>query len=445
MLSTILFFVSGFGVFLAKNLSGFGEIVFIPYNQKMSSQTVVITGLGIVNSIANNVSEFTSALKVGQCGVKATNDLTMPYMASVDPAIWQKLITEKKANKILRNNSLTAQISTCAAWEAFADAGLQTLEPSELNQMGLVIAGNNLAQSYIEQNHQKFSKQPEFINPTYAMSYFDTNVLGVISEVLNIHGPGFTVGGASASSNAALFQAFHLVKNGVVPRCMVVGALSELSPLEAQAFAILGAMNTTPNLEPYLASRPFDTNRAGFVYGQGAACVVIENLAVAQKRQAKIYAELAGVALCLDGNHMPEPTVAGEERAMREALQMAQITPEKINYINPHATASRLGDEVELQALKNIFGSHLKSVPVNATKALIGHGLSSAGLMELVATLVQMQNDFVHPHLGLDTPMSIDFDFVGKDFRSHRIDWALSNSFGFGGINTAVVIKNWGN
>jgi malonyl-ACP decarboxylase len=310
--------------------------------------------------------------------------------------------------------------------------------------MGIIVAGNNINQKFIIDNYKKYLKEPEYINPLYAISYADTDLMASISEILAIKGLGYTVGGSSASGNLGIYNAYHLVKHGYVKACLAVGALADFSELELQAFSILGAISCNKyNEHPQKASRPFDKNHKGFVYGQGSGCILLESLENALKREANILGEVIGASIVLDGNHLSNPSLEGEARAMSKAVAEANIDIADIQYINTHGTSSPLGDETELAAIKAIFKDRIKDIYINSTKSMVGHCIYSAGIIELIATILQMNEGFLHPNLNLDEPIDPDFLFVGKQMQKANIEYALSNSFGFGGFNSSIALNKY--
>ncbi|GAX59170.1 beta-ketoacyl-ACP synthase [Candidatus Scalindua japonica] len=418
---------------------------------------VVITGYGVINSVGHNVEDFTESLRSGKSGISTL--LTIPtdtcpvkigaeikdfsyidYLNSLEE-ISQSIYTISR--KVCNNSNLSTQISSCAAIQAYLDAELihSLLDSSSI---GIIVSGNNISQKYIIDNYDKFLKEPEYINPKYAISFLDTNIIGAISEILNIKGIGYSVGGASASGNLGLYNAYQLIQAGTVKACLCVGALADFSELELKAFSILGAMTgQTFNDQPEKASRPFDKKHDGFVFGQGSGCVVLESMESALSRDVQIRGEIVSAASGLDGNHLTNPSIEGEIKVMQSVLQETGITTKEIDYINTHGTSSPLGDITELDAIKHVFKECVKSIHINSTKSLIGHCIYSAGVVELIATLIQMKEGFYHPDINLDDPIDRQVNFVGKKVLTDvKINYALSNSFGFGGINSSILVKN---
>lgn len=419
---------------------------------------VVITGAGVINSIGHNVGEFTEALRLGKSGVHTlrtipTDNASVKIGAEIKDFSYidyldklQRLCKDlyTRSRKILNNSNLSTQISSCAAIQAYLDADLINSNLDN-DSIGIIVAGNNISQKYIIDNYKKYLKEPEYINPKYAISFLDTNIIGAISETLKIRGIGYTVGGASASGNLGIYNAYQLVKTGAVKACMCVGALADFSELEMKALSILGAMSCHRfNDHPEKASRPFDKNHEGFVFGQGSGCVILESLGSALNRNALIKGEIISVAAGLDGNHLANPCAEGEAKVMRSVLQDAGIMPKDVDYINAHGTSSPLGDVTELRAMRNVFQDSMASIHVNSTKSMIGHCVYSAGVIELITTLIQMNEGFCHPNINLDDPIDSYVNFTGKEALAEvKINYAISNSFGFGGINSSILVKRY--
>ena len=418
-----------------------------------NSRQVVITGMGVVTSIGDNVTAFDLALRNGCSGVTRLStfqrDLPVAIGAELKDFDAAAVLARSgagegvcvRARRVLRNAPLPVRAGVCAAAEAFGAAGLTALEPAAI---ALVIGGNNLHPAYSFENFQKYVAQPEYIDPRYALSSLDTSVLAAVSEVLGIKGIGLNVGGASASGNLAVIQGCSLVRLGQADACMCIGALCHLSPLEFHAFAAIGALNAERfQDQPQRASRPFDVQHAGFVYGQGSACMVLESVDTAEERGAAILGKISGSSIVLDANSSANPDICGEIRAMKNALRDAGIAASSIQYVNAHGTSSALGDSAECSALKHVFAGSLDSVYVNSTKSLIGHTLTAAGTIELVATVLQMNGGYCHPTLNLETPIDDTLHFVGPHRIDAEIEYAMSNSFAFGGINSSVIVERF--
>ncbi len=412
--------------------------------------------MGVVCSVGHGVARFTAALRQGVSGIgfRATPAATAPRG---EVAVAAELVGFNVADALsglehvsdelrgqafglTRRAPLCIQTAAIAAIEAWADAGLDTagVDPERI---GLVVAGNNIAQGYIATTYREYGDDPSFVNPRFALQFMDTNHVGVVSELLGVAGEGFTVGGASASGNVALIKAHQMVSLGLCDVCVVVGAMADLSALDLQAFYNCGAMSKQYMDEPGAACRPFDRGHDGFVYGQGSGCLILESAASAVARGAAATAELLGGAICLDRNSSTNPSVAGEARAMAQALGSAEIAAGEVAYINAHGSSSPLGDRTEAEAIKTVFADHLAKITVNSTKSMIGHCLWSAGTVEAIATIVQMRDGFIHPNLNLLDPIDPDIRFAGADAEMRPVQHAISNSFGFGGINSSLVLR----
>ncbi|OKP52610.1 poly(3-hydroxyalkanoate) depolymerase [Serratia marcescens] len=413
---------------------------------------VVVTGLGVSAANGIGVPAFTRALKSGVSGVKwhvnefpeikaSLADYSYPTTLASLPLSPETL---KQALRLGAKAPLSARMSLATALEAWHDAFADGC-PYPPEQRGIIVAGHNIEQGYQYQIRQSYADRPEFVPASHALCFMDTHQLALLSELLTVRGEGCTVGGASASGNVGLIQAYRQVASGVTQACLVVGAMADLSPPEIQAFKNSGALLSDGNAEEAARlCRPFDSDRRGFVYGQGCACLLLENEQSARERRAPIWGRVLGGSLCLDANRGSNPSCEGEARAMLQALQAANCSYDAVNYINTHGTSSLLGDDTEIAAIKQAFGPYHRQIWLNATKSLTGHCLYAAAAVEAAATLIQMKAGFLHPNLNLDTPIDNDCRFVGQQAQSQPIAIALNNAFGFGGINTCVVLEHVG-
>ncbi len=416
-----------------------------------SDNHVVITGMGLVCAVGDTLDTFAASLKLGHSGIRSVDHPDLPiqagalitdfdYKAGINslkelpPAL---LVRAQTADRRAPYGVKLAVYSVLCAWQqaGLSDADLDT------SRIGLIIAGQNLSSRDSYDHYQRYQSDPEYLPAIYGLHFLDTYLVGMLSEILQIQGPGFTIGGASATGNVGMIQGSQLVRSGVVDVCVVVGAMADVSPLEIQAWKNMGAVGGK-TLTAEQSCRPFDRAHEGFVYGQGCGCVILENKTVARQRGTDKLATLAGTALTLDGYRLADPKPDGEARAMRQALRMADKTVADIAYINTHGTSSALGDDAEIAAIKTVFKDHIDRIWINATKGLTGHCLYAAGVIEAIATVIQMRQGFVHPNKNLHTPIDGEARFVGEMFEKADIPCALSNSFGFGGINSAIVLTN---
>lgn len=323
--------------------------------------------------------------------------------------------------------------------EAWQDANLADVPPE---RMGLIVGGSNVQQRELIQTYESYRDRPEYIRPNHALTYMDSDVCGLCTEQFGIKGMAYTLGGASASGLLAIIQAIHAVRSEQVDVCIALGALADLSFFELQAFRSLGAMGSDRFADdPSRACRPFDASRDGFIYGESCGAVVIERAETARQRErVRPYARPTGWAVAMDGNRNPNPSYEGEVRVIQAALREAHLGARDIDYVNPHGTGSVVGDETELRVL---YDCQLAHAPINATKSVIGHGLSAAGTVEVIATLLQMRASRLHPTRNLDEPIDSRFRWVRHEPMAHEMGHALKMSMGFGGINAALILSRY--
>lgn len=409
-----------------------------------NSTPIVVSGIGITASIGQGRRAFTDALlagehrfsvmrRPGRQKLSVGDDVAAPFIgAEITDLRMPDAIQPTK----LRNASWSAQVALATLHEAWEDAGLDDVDPERI---GLIVGGSNLQQRELVLNQIKYQDRVEFLRPTHAMSFMDTDLCGICSETFGIRGLAITVGGASASGQLAAIQAVEAVRSGQVDVCIAMGALMDLSYFECQAFRSLGAMGSDRfATRPELACRPFDRDRDGFIFGEACGAIVVRRASDASGATRSPYAELKGWAMAWDANRNPNPSFEGETTVIRRALTMAGLAADKIDYVNPHGTASIVGDETELAALRACGLDHAY---INATKSLVGHGLSAAGMVELIAIMLQMQAGRLHPSRNLDNPIDPEFRWVGATPVDHAVERALNMSMGFGGINTAVCLQ----
>lgn len=404
----------------------------------------VITGVGIITAIGQGKASFTEALLTGRTafgylnrpgregGLEEAQKFIGAEIATLATAALQP-----EHHRLLRSASLSTQLTLLVALEAWQDAQLHAagINPERI---GLVIGGSNLQQREQAQTWQRHAANPQFVSPSYGLALWDTDLVGVLSQALQIQGEGYSVGSASASGAMAIIHAARQIQSGRTDVSLAVGALFDLSSWECHGLRNLGAMGSTRfQDQPQAACRPFDRESDGFIYGEGSGVIVLESAEHAQRRGAQAYGRLLGWGSALDGNRQANPNQAGEIRAMCAALQMADLSAAQIHYVNTHGTSSPLGDKTEVAALKAVGLAH---AALNATKSLTGHTLTAAGVIEAIATLLQMQAGRLHPTHNLENPIDPTLLWVKQNATAAEVDYALSNSFGFGGINTTLVL-----
>jgi 3-oxoacyl-(acyl-carrier-protein) synthase len=419
------------------------------------ARRVAVTGMGVVTPLGASLEEYFQALVAGRsaitrwrsmeerCASRIGGDLSGfdldQHFKSAGGAYPAALV--QSARKLMRPTPPTGRITAPAAMQAFVDAGLPHAS-LRAERIGHVLAGHNVNSNYVYEGHKVFLEEPEFIDALYGVVAEDTDVLSVISELLGLKGPSFTVGGACASGNLGLMAGLDLLRAGRVDAVLVTGASNDLDPPSLHSWVIIEALAFRSfNDDPARASRPFDALREGFVPCQGAAAVVLETMASARARGARIRAEILGAAAASDATRLTKPDQEGQVRAMRGALEDARVDAADVDYVNAHATSTPLGDAVEVAALKQVFGPRAYRIPVNSTKSMLGHCLSAAGLVEMVATILQMERGVLHPTINQEQKdPELDLDFVPNQARDGRIRVAISNGFGFGGLNACVVV-----
>jgi malonyl-ACP decarboxylase len=394
----------------------------------------VVTGMGVISAIGQGKAAFAAALLDGKA---AFDVMRRPgrqrESAYIGTEIREMAFPPGIARQTLRAASLSAQAALVVLQEAWVDARLFDVDPCRI---GLIVGGSNIQQRELAQIHESYRDRSAFLRPTYALSFMDSDLCGFCTAQFGIRGLAYTVGGASASGQLAIIQAAQAVSVDQVDVCIALGALMDLSYWECQSLRALGAMGSDRYAdEPALACRPFDCDHDGFIFGESCGAVVIESLESSQRRGVMPYAALRGWGVAMDGNRNPEPSLKGEMRAIQSALDASGFTPAQIDYVNPHGTGSIVGDETESKALRacGLAGAYL-----NATKSLIGHGLSAAGTVEVIATLLQMQAGQLHPTRNLENPIDLTLNWVTNKSIDHPIENALTLSMGFGGINTAL-------
>lgn len=412
-----------------------------------NERRVVITGLGAVTPLGNDVQTFWNALLAGECGIdKITAFDTAAYDCKIaaevknfDPA------PAFPSPKEVRRTDRFTQFGVYAGWQALKDSGLD-LEKANRDEIGVFI-GSGIGGLYTTEEQHKvlLAKGPGRVSPFMIPMLILNMGSGLFSMYYKLRGPNVATCSACATSTHAIGEAWRSIKMGAANVMFAGGAEATIVPLGIAGFCAMRALSTR-NDEPKKASRPFDVGRDGFVMGEGAAVVVLEELEHAKARGAKIYAELAGYGNTADANHMTAPAPHGEgaARCMRMALRSAGMKPEEISYINAHGTSTPPGDLAETEAIKDVFGDHAKKVAVSSTKGALGHMLGAAGAVETVICLKAIENQIVPPTLNLDNPdPECDLDYVPHQARKMQVNAILNNSFGFGGHNATILAKRF--
>jgi malonyl-ACP decarboxylase len=407
----------------------------------MTGQGVALTGLGVLTPGVGDPEEFARALRaghstIGHDGVAGAGS----FLRDFQPRKWAEArLSEADAAAVARiaaRTALPAATACCVAAQALTDAGL---DPGRRERTALVVAGNNLALGYQAATTLAHDREPRSVRPSHALTCLDTDTVGAVSEVTGVRSEGWTIGAASASGTLALIAGARLLHAGEADHCLVVAPAAELSAVEIDALRLAGALARPDGTDEAGLCRPFDERRRGFVAGQAAAAVVLERTGDARRRGAPVLAHLAGYGQRLDGHRGAEPDPRGQALAMSSALRRADLAPEEIDYVNAHGTGSRVGDAAEAAAVRAVFGERRSSF-LNSTKALVGHCLSATGLVEVVATVLQLRDGFVHANPNLRHPIDPGIGLVDRTAEAAPLRAAMSNSFAFGGVNTSVVL-----
>ncbi len=410
----------------------------------LSKRRVVITGLGLVSPIGNDLASGWAALLAGTSGVTTitrfdASDLACQVAAEVKDFDPSPYISPKDARRM----DLFIQYGIVAAFQAAADAGLDgsDIDPTRIGvNIGSGIGGLPL----IEETDGILREHgPRKVSPFFIPGSIINMVAGQVSIMKGYKGPSYGIVSACTTGAHCIGDAARVIAYGDADVMVAGGAEAAITRLGIAGFAAARALSTR-NDDPATASRPWDTGRDGFVMGEGAGVLVLEEYEHAKKRGAKIYAELAGFGMSSDAHHMTAPCEDGEgaARGMTNALRDAGINADQVDYINAHGTSTPLGDLAETIAIKRCFGDHAKKLVVNSTKSMVGHLLGGAGGVEAVYSVLAIHNQVSPPTINLlDQDPQCDLDYVANEARKMKIDVAISNSFGFGGTNGTLVFK----
>ena len=408
------------------------------------TRRVVITGMGLVTSLASDLPSYWDRLLNGKSGVGYIEQIdTTAFKVKIagevknfDP---EKVLDSKSCRRMDRFTQF-AMVSALSAWQ---DCGIDMSKEDPFRCGAIVGSGIGGLNEY-ETQHTKFMQGggPKGISPFVIPKMMPNAAAGNISIHFGLSAPSRGVSTACASATDAIADALRSIQLDDADVIVTGGAEAVITYMGVGGFIAARALSAR-NDNPQAASRPFDKDRDGFVLSEGGGIVVLEELEHAKKRGAKIYAELLGAGATSDAYNItaPHPEGLGASRAMQLALRHARINPDDIDYINAHGTSTELGDAAETLAIKKVFGSHARKLAVSSTKSMIGHLLGASGGVELIATALSLKYGVVHPTINLDTPdPACDLDYVPKVARKMPLRYALSNSFGFGGHNSSLVV-----
>tara|TARA_X000000368_G_scaffold70684_2_gene51307 strand:+ start:7808 stop:9049 length:1242 start_codon:yes stop_codon:yes gene_type:complete len=412
----------------------------------MSKRRVVVTGLGCITPVGNNIDDFWNSLLSGKSGVSNidvfdASEMSVKFSASINDFNAEKYFDVKEQRKL----DLFMQYGLAAAIDAVSDS---TIDNPELDKerIGVCIGSGIGGLSSIENTHDTLKKSgPRRISPFFIPATIINMISGNLSIKYGFKGPNSSIVTACTTGTHNIGEGFRQIQYSHADIMLCGGAEMATTPLGIGGFAAARALSTR-NDAPQQASRPWDTGRDGFVLGDGAGVLVLEELEHAKTRGAKIYAEVVGYGMSADAFHMTLPSETGEgaQRCMKNAIKDAGINREDIGYINAHGTSTPAGDVVEAKAIKSMFGDHSKSIIVNSTKSMIGHLLGAAGGVEAIATALSLKNQKIHQTINVDNQdPECDLDFNISGSKDVDIKYALSNSFGFGGTNGSLIFSKY--
>jgi len=405
---------------------------------------VVVTGLGIVSALGTDVETFWNNALAGKSGVSRISRFD-PSNLSVQFAgeVKDFDLTKKIDPKAIRRMDRFTQFAMWAAIDAVADSKI-ILDNEDKNRFGVIVGSGMGGIETWEKQHEVFmTKGPNRVSPLLIPMMIPDMAAGQISIHFGLRGPNYCTTSACASGAHAIGNSFRHILIGDADIMVTGGTETPISGYCISGFANMGALSKR-NDNPEKASRPFSKDRDGFVIAEGSGIVVLEELEHAKKRNAKIYCEMNGFGVTGDGYHItaPAPEGAGAFEAMRRAIIEAKLTIDDIDYINAHGTSTDLNDLTETQAIKRLFGERAKKIAVNSTKSMTGHTLGAAGSIEFVVLSLSVLHQKIHPTINLETPdPELDLDYVTEGARDIKIRAALSNSLGFGGHNTCLLVK----
>ncbi|MFN0116948.1 MAG: beta-ketoacyl-ACP synthase II [Elusimicrobiota bacterium] len=409
---------------------------------------IVITGVGVVSPIGIGKNDYWDSLLNGRPGFQRITKFDAgAYPCQIDAEVKNFDPTLYMDKKKARRMDLFTQFALAAAKMAVQDAQLD-LSKIDLERAGVIVGSGIGGLPTIESQHKiLLEKGPNRVTP-FLIPMLITNIApGEIAMEYGFIGPNYSVSSACATANQSIGAALMHMRNGDADVMIAGGTEGAITPLGVAGFCQAQALTFDFNNNPAEASRPFDAKRSGFVMGEGAGIVILETEEHALKRGAKIYAELAGYGCTDDAYHItaPHPEAKASVRAMQLAIKDAKATLDEVNYINAHGTSTSLNDKTETKAIKIVFGERAKKIPISSTKSMTGHLLGAAGGVELIATLLCMENKIIHPTINYSTPdPECDLDYVPNKPRNQEITCALSNSLGFGGHNAVLVVRKYG-
>ena len=410
----------------------------------MSKRRVVVTGLGAVTPVGNNVQAFWESVKTGKVGIGEitrfdTADFKVKLAAEVKDFNAKDYMDFKSAKRM----ELFSQYAVAAAKEAMADAGIE-MGKEDPFRVGVSVGSGIGSLQALERNEKRLlEKGPGRVEPLLVPLMISNMAAGNVSIQFGLKGKCINVVTACATGTHSIGEAFRSIQHGEADVMVAGGTEASITPIGVAGFTSLTALNTTDDVKK--ASIPFDQDRNGFVMGEGAGIVVLESLEHAQARGAKILAEVVGYGATCDAYHITSPAEdgSGAAKAMEFAMKDAGITPEQLDYVNAHGTSTHHNDLFETKAIKLALGAHANKVKINSTKSMVGHLLGAAGAVEFVTCVKEIQEGYIHRTVGLrETEEELDLNYC-RDSYKEEVPYALTNSLGFGGHNASLLLKKY--
>lgn len=421
------------------------KLSLVERHGKNMSRRVVVTGMGALTPIGNDVASFWENAKKGTVGIgPITKFDASNHKVSLAAELKGFEVTEYLDRKEARRMDEFCQYAIVASREAMKDAGIEVTEENAERIGVMVSSGIGGLKTMEDEQTKLLNKGPGRVSPLMVPMIIGNMAAGNVAIDLGAKGKCLSVVSACATATHSIGEAFRSVAYGEIDVCVAGGAESSITPLGVAGFTSLTALNTTT--DPLKASIPFDEERNGFVMGEGAGVLILEELEHAKARGAHIYAEVVGYGATCDAYHITSPSEDGKgaARAMELAMKDANISAKQIDYINAHGTSTKYNDLFETRAIKLALGEHAKDVAINSTKSMVGHLLGAAGGVELIACIKSIEDSYVHQTVGLITPgEECDLDYCMGSGREQKVDYAMSNSLGFGGHNASVIVKKY--
>lgn len=411
----------------------------------MMKRRVVVTGFGVVHALGTDVKTFWNAIKEGKSGIKTitkfdTSDFSTKVGAQIDDFDVTLYIDKKEAKRM----DLFTQYAIAASQEAVSMSGLD-FSAMDTYRAGVIIGSGVGGMETLQNNCQTlFEKGPKRVSPFFVPMMIANMASGQVAIKYGLKGHNACVVTACASANHSIGDAMRVIQNGYADVMITGGSEAAITPLAYAGFCSMRAM--TENEDPNTACRPFDKNRDGFVMGEGAGILVLEDYEHAVKRGAEILAEIVGYGATCDAFHITAPDPEGEAgvRCLQMAINDAGITPDMIGYVNAHGTSTPLNDPLESKSIKKVFGDNCKDIAVSSTKSMTGHLLGAAGGIEAIISIMALREGFLPPTINLEEPdPECDLDYIPNVGRKKDIDYVISNALGFGGHNGALVFKKY--